>query len=219
MADIVTTTANPAHELADFTQASEPFALFESWFCEATASELNDPNAMSVASVDAGGLPNVRTLLLKGLDPAGQAMARGFVFYTNTLSAKGREFAAAPKAALLFHWKSLRRQVRIRGELARVPDREADAYYSSRPRGSRIGAWASEQSAPLANRRALEDRVAALQAKYEGLDIPRPPHWSGYRLTPTEIEFWADRPHRLHDRIVFRRASASTPWSITRLFP
>jgi pyridoxamine 5'-phosphate oxidase len=218
VADIVTTTANSGSATADFTAATEPFALFESWFAEASASELNDPNAMSVASVDADGLPNVRTILLKGLDPASES-ARGFVFYTNTLSAKGREFEAAPKAALLFHWKSLRRQVRIRGRLERVPDAEADAYYVSRPRESRIGAWASEQSAPLASRRALEDRVAALQAKFEGLDIPRPPHWSGYRLTPTEIEFWADRPHRLHDRIVFRRAGPGAAWTITRLFP
>ena len=213
MAIIVTTTTD-----GGFTSATDPFALFAAWFVEAGAAEPNDPNGMALATVDDTGLPNVRMVLLKGLDEAG-VHGRGFVFYTNTTSAKGVELAAAPYAALLFHWKSLRRQVRIRGAVTRVPDAEADTYYASRSRGSRIGAWASDQSAPLSSRKALEDRVAAFEAQFGSGDIPRPPHWSGYRVTPSEIEFWHDRAFRLHDRLHFRRATPGAPWAITRLNP
>ena len=213
MANSVTTTTD-----GDFTNATDPFALFEAWFAEATVAEPNDPNGMALSTVDAGGHPNVRMVLLKGLDDIGP-QTKGFVFYTNTTSAKGRELSATPKAALLFHWKSLRRQVRIRGAVTRVLDEEADAYYASRPRDSRIGAWASDQSAPLSSRKELEDKVAALEAKYGSATIPRPPNWTGFRVMPVEIEFWHDRPFRLHDRIVFRRADAGGAWSVTRLNP
>ncbi len=202
----------------DFTAAVEPFDLFETWFADAHAHEPNDPNAMALATVDADGLPNVRTVLLKGLDAAGPAN-RGFVFYTNTESAKGRELLAAGKAALCFHWKSLRRQVRVRGLVSTVVDAEADAYYASRPRGSRLGAWASAQSRALEGRFALEKAVALVTARYPVGDIPRPPHWSGFRVTPVEIEFWHDRPFRLHDRVVFRRANEAAPWRRERLYP
>ncbi len=211
MADVA-----PTSEFADFTQASEPFALFEAWFLDAKASEPNDPNAMALASVDAAGMPNVRMVLLKGLDTEGDQ--RGFVFYTNTTSAKGRELLGSSKAGLLFHWKSLLRQVRIRGTVTKVDDAEADAYYASRPRGSRIGAWASDQSKPLASRAVLEQAVADLDATH-GETIVRPPHWTGLRVTPLEIEFWHDRPFRLHDRIVFRRETVLAPWTKTRLYP
>ena len=217
MADIVTTTA--AQEPADdFTAAPEPFALFDAWFAQATASEINDPNAMSLATVDGHGLPNVRAVLMKGLDGP-EIPDRGIVFYTNTTSAKGFELLGTPKAAILFHWKSLRRQIRMRGAIALVSPEEADAYYATRPRGSRIGAWASDQSKPLSSRQELEDYVAALEKHYAGKEPPRPPHWHGFRLTPLEIEFWHDRPFRLHDRIVFRRASPNQAWEKTRLYP
>ncbi|MGE0856608.1 MAG: pyridoxamine 5'-phosphate oxidase [Hyphomicrobiaceae bacterium] len=202
----------------DFTLAEDPFALFEAWLREAEASEVNDPNGMALATSDAGGLPNVRMVLLKGLDPPG-AHPRGFVFYTNTESAKGRELAGNMQAALLFHWKSLRRQVRVRGAVERVQVAEADAYFSTRPRGSRLGAWASDQSRPLDSRFALEKRVAPVTARHLVGDIPRPPHWSGFRVVPVEIEFWHDRPFRLHDRVVFRRAMPAEAWSRTRLYP
>jgi pyridoxamine 5'-phosphate oxidase len=202
----------------DFTTANEPFALFATWMGEATASEVNDPNAMALATVDQGGMPNVRMVLLKGLDDAG-VLERGFVFYTNTTSAKGRELIGHPKAGLAFHWKSLRRQVRVRGPVTRVSDAEADAYYATRPRGSRIGAWASDQSQPLTDRGMLEASVAKLEAQYGEETIPRPPHWTGFRVTPLEIEFWHDRPFRLHDRIVFARPDAASAWSKTRLYP
>lgn len=218
MADIVTTTATQDYT-RDFTQATEPFTLFEEWFAQASASELNDPNALSLATVDGHGMPNVRTVLLKGLDGSERAADRGFVFYTNTSSTKGSELLSNPKAGMLFHWKSLRRQVRIRGTVALVSNEEADEYYASRPRGSRIGAWASDQSKPLASRKELEDSVASLEKHYDGLEIPRPPHWSGFRLTPLEIEFWHDRPFRLHDRIVFTRSDSKTSWEKTRLYP
>jgi pyridoxamine 5'-phosphate oxidase len=203
---------------ADFTHTDDPFSLFETWLSDATKSEINDPNAMAVASVDDDGLPNVRMVLLKGLDGP-EVQNRGFVFYTNFEGTKGRELLAHPKAALVFHWKSLERQVRVRGPVSTVTDAEADAYYASRPRLSRIGAWASDQSRPLDGRFALEARVAKFTAKYAVGDIPRPPHWSGFRVTPVEIEFWHSRPFRLHDRVVFRRASAQAPWSKLRLFP
>lgn len=207
-----------AGDNADFTAAGEPFRLFERWLEEASRTEPNDPNAMALATVDRDGLPNVRMVLLKGLDLEGSAQ-RGFVFYTNFESAKGRELIAQPRAALLFHWKSLRRQVRVRGSITEVDPAEADAYYASRPRLSRIGAWASAQSRPLEGRFALEAAVAGYTAKFGVGDIPRPQHWSGFRVAPTEIEFWHDRPFRLHDRVVFRRSSANADWSKSRLYP
>jgi len=202
----------------DFTASDEPFALFAEWFGEAEASEPNDPNAMALATVDGDGLPNVRMVLLKGVDGA-DATPRGFVFYTNLESAKGRELAATRKAALCFHWKSLRRQVRVRGLVTPASDAEADAYFASRARGSRLGAWASAQSRPLESRFALEKAVAAITARYPIGEIPRPPHWSGFRITPLQIEFWHDRPFRLHDRLVFRRPDPATPWEKQRLYP
>lgn len=197
----------------DFTEASEPFALFERWFSDATASEPNDPNAMALATVDPDGLPNVRMVLMKGWDEA------GFVFYTNTESAKGRELLSGKKAALVLHWKSLKRQVRVRGPVQIVTDAEADEYFHSRPRDSRIGAWASQQSRPLESRFALEKAVATNAAKYAIGDVPRPPHWTGFRIRPVEIEFWQDKPFRLHDRIVFRRPAPEGGWTKARLYP
>jgi pyridoxamine 5'-phosphate oxidase len=204
-------------QAGDFAAAPEPFALFESWFEEAKAHEPNDPNAFALATVDASGAPNVRITLLKGLDGAGHP-SRGFVFYTNFESAKGRELQGSGKAALNFHWKSLRRQVRVRGSVSVVSAAEADAYFASRPHGSRIGAWASQQSRPLDSRDTLEKAVAAMTAKYPG-EVPRPPYWSGFRVTPTEIEFWHDRPFRLHERVAFRRASPTDAWHKQRLYP
>ena len=205
-------------EAVDLTASEDPFALFEGWLKDAAASEVNDPNGMALATVDAAGLPNVRMVLLKGLD-TGADPTRGFVFYTNLESAKGRELTECPRAALLFHWKSLRRQVRARGPVTRVSDEEADLYFASRPRLSRIGAWASDQSRPLESRFAFEKRVASFTAKFAAGDIPRPPNWSGFRLTPVEVEFWHDRPFRLHDRVVFRRADPTHAWTKTRLYP
>ncbi|MGE0768837.1 MAG: pyridoxamine 5'-phosphate oxidase [Hyphomicrobiaceae bacterium] len=204
---------------ADFASANEPFALFERWFTEAEKTEPNDPNAMTLATADADGLPNVRMVLLKGLDAASAGSERGFVFYTNLESAKGQELRASGKAALLFHWKSLRRQVRVRGTVKPVADTEADAYFASRARGSRLGAWASAQSRPLESRFALEKAVAMVAARYPIGDIPRPPNWSGFRIVPLQMELWHDRPFRLHDRIVFRRDSPAEPWSKSRLYP
>lgn len=195
----------------DFTEASEPFALFGEWLDDATKSEINDPNAVALASVDADGLPDVRMVLLKGFD------GKGFVFYTNFESAKGVEILGTMKAAMCFHWKSLRRQVRIRGPVEIVSDAEADAYYATRPRGSRIGAWASKQSRPLESRFALEKAVAEYTARHAIGEIPRPAHWSGFRIVPNQIEFWHDRPFRLHDRVVFLRAADG--WGKTRLYP
>jgi len=197
----------------DFAEASEPFDLFRAWLAEATKSEINDPNGMAVATADTGGLPNLRMVLMKEFD------ARGFVFYTNYESAKGRELLANPQAAGLFHWKSLRRQVRFRGSVEQVTAAEADAYFASRPRDARIGAWASQQSRPLESRFALEKAVVYHGARFAVGEVPRPPYWSGFRIVPVEIEFWHDRPFRLHDRVVFRRADASQDWSRTRLYP
>lgn len=202
----------------DFTGSDEPFALFAQWLGDAERNEPNDPNAMALATVDPDGQPNVRMVLLKGVDGA-EMPSRGFVFYTNLESAKGRELAATPKAALCFHWKSLRRQVRVRGLVSSVSDGEADAYYATRARGSRLGAWASAQSRPLESRFALEKAVAAVTARYPIGEIPRPPHWSGFRIVPLEIEFWHDRPFRLHDRLVFRRADPGNRWEKQRLYP
>ncbi|MBE1202913.1 pyridoxamine 5'-phosphate oxidase [Aminobacter carboxidus] len=196
----------------DFTEAAEPFQLFASWLKDATASEPNDPTALALATVDTDGLPDVRMVLLKGFDE------HGFVFYTNFESAKGREILATMKAAMCFHWKSLRRQVRVRGPVEIVTDAEADEYFASRPRGSRIGAWASKQSRPLESRFALEKAVAEYTARHVIGEIPRPPHWSGFRIVPSQIEFWHDRPFRLHDRVVFSRA-ADGGWDKDRLYP
>jgi pyridoxamine 5'-phosphate oxidase len=197
----------------DFTEKSEPFALFDEWLAEASKTEPNDPNAMALATVDEDGLPDVRMVLLKGFD------SQGFVFYTNFESQKGREILGSMKAAMCFHWKSLRRQVRVRGPVEVVSNEEADAYYATRPRGSRIGAWASKQSRPLESRFALEKAVAEYTARYAIGEIPRPDHWSGFRIRPTSIEFWHDRPFRLHDRVVFSRDAPEGDWSKARLYP
>jgi pyridoxamine 5'-phosphate oxidase len=197
----------------DFSQEERPMELYGKWMAEAEETELNDPNAMGLATVDEQGMPNLRTVLLKDADE------RGFVFYTNLGSAKGRELLTSHKAALNFHWKSLRRQIRLRGPVQPVSDAEADAYYASRARGSRIGAWASKQSKPLESRFALEKQVAKYAARYAIGAVPRPEWWSGFRLVPLEMEFWHDRPFRLHDRILFQRATPDMPWEKTRLYP
>lgn len=205
--------ATPPPDDAEFFAAAEPFQLFLAWFKEAKAKEPNDPNAMALATVDEAGLPDVRMVLLKDVD------ARGFTFYTNAESAKGAQLAARPQAALSFHWKSLRRQVRARGPVLAVAPAEADAYFATRDRGARIGAWASDQSRPLESRFALEKRIAEYAAKFGLGDVPRPPHWTGYRLAPLSIEFWRDRPFRLHDRLVFSRAAPAGRWEKRRLYP
>jgi len=197
----------------DFTAADDPLRLFSAWLKEASASEPRDPTAMTLATVDADGAPNARMVLLKGLDE------RGFVFYTNKDSQKGRELDARPAAALMFHWKSLNRQIRIRGPAEPVTDAEADAYFATRPKQAQIGAWASKQSFPLESRLAFEKAVALYAAKYAIGSVPRPPRWSGYRIVPMLIEFWHDRPFRLHDRVEFRRAALDAPWVKTRLYP
>lgn len=197
----------------DFTGADEPFALFAAWLAEAVKSEPRDPNAMAVATIGLDGLPDVRMVLLKGYDE------HGFVFYTNLGSQKGHELEAAPKAALLFYWKTLNRQVRIRGLVERVTDAEADAYFATRPRGAQIGAWASKQSQPLESRLAFEKAIAIYTAKFGIGAVPRPPHWSGFRIIPSAIEFWHDRPFRLHDRIEFKRDHVGGAWSKTRMYP
>ena len=199
--------------IGDFTEADEPLRLFDRWFAEANRTEPADANAMALATVGADSLPNVRMVLLKGFDE------RGFAFYTNEDSQKGRELAANPQAALVFHWKSLQRQVRLRGVVSLVSDAEADAYFASRPRISQIGAWASQQSRPLESRLAFEKAVAYYTAKHLAGTVPRPPYWRGYCLQPSTIEFWQDRPFRLHDRIVFARDRPDAPWTKTRLYP
>lgn len=191
--------------------AEDPHALFESWFAEARAGEPNDAEAMALATADAAGRPSVRMVLLKGHD------ARGFVFYTNEQSAKGEQLAANRQAALLFHWKSLRRQVRVEGAVERVDPAEADAYFASRGRDSQLGAWASDQSRPLDGRDTFEARFAAMQARFADEPIPRPPHWGGFRIVPERIEFWEDRPHRLHHRRLFVRDGGGWAWSL--LYP
>jgi pyridoxamine 5'-phosphate oxidase len=196
-----------------FTERNDPFNLFTEWMADAKKSELNDPDAMALSTVDEEGLPNVRMVLMRGFDE------RGFVFYTNFESQKGQEILSAGKAAGVFHWKSLRRQVRVRGLTEAVSNAEADAYFNARPRESRIGAWASQQSRPLTARFELETAVAINTAKFGLGDIPRPPHWSGIRIKPLSIEFWHDRPFRLHDRVVFRRAAAESAWVKARLYP
>jgi pyridoxamine 5'-phosphate oxidase len=191
----------------------DPVALFGAWLAEAGKSEPNEPEAMALATVDERGWPDVRMVLLKSAD------AQGFVFYTNLESAKGRALLAHPHAGLCFHWKTIRRQVRVRGPVTQVGADEADAYFASRARDSQIGAWASAQSRPMAARFAFEREIAKYAARFALSKVPRPPHWSGFRLTPLEIEFWRDRPFRLHDRLVYRRASANEPWRIERLYP
>ena len=191
--------------------AEDPFTLFDSWFAEAKASEPNDPDAMALATADADGHPSVRMVLLKGHDE------RGFVFYTNLDSRKGGELAANPSAALLFHWKSLRRQVRIEGPVSAVSEVEANAYFASRGRTSRIGAWASDQSRPLDRRETFVERVAEVGRRFEGEEVPRPPRWSGFRVTPKAIEFWEDGEHRLHHRRLFTRNGDR--WSEGLLYP
>jgi pyridoxamine 5'-phosphate oxidase len=197
----------------DFTTTDEPLRLFGAWLTEATASEPRDPTAMTLATVDADGLPNARMVLLKGVDE------RGFVFYTNIESQKGQELGVHPKAALVFHWKSLNRQIRVRGGVEHVTEAEADAYFATRPKQAQIGAWASKQSAPLESRMAFEKAVAVYAVKYALSAVPRPPNWSGYRILPMRIEFWHERPFRLHDRIEFVRENLGGPWSKTRLYP
>jgi len=191
--------------------AVDPHALFEEWLTEARLAEPNDPEAMALATADAGGAPATRMILLKGHDE------RGFVFYTNSESRKGDELAANSRAALLFHWKSLRRQVRIEGRVEVVSDAEADAYFATRARESQLGAWASDQSRPMANRAAFEERYQALARQYDGRDVPRPPHWRGYRVAPERIEFWTGREHRLHDRRLFARTDEG--WAESLLYP
>lgn len=191
---------------------ADPFSAFAIWLAEAERTEVNDANAMALATVDADGLPDVRTVLLKGLDP------RGFVFYTNFESRKGQELSEQPKAALCFHWKSLHRQVRARGPVEKVSDAEADAYYATRPRVSRLGAWASQQSRPLDSRQTLEERVAEMEARFPDDAIPRPPYWSGFRIVPSEFEFWQDGAFRLHDRYRLVRGEGDG-WVPTRLYP
>lgn len=194
-------------------ERDDPLTLFEAWMEEARKSEPNEPNAMALATADAQGRPDVRMVLLK------EANARGFVFYTNTESAKGQELAANPNAALVFHWKAIRKQVRVRGSVSQVSDAEADAYFATRAKDSQIGAWASAQSRPMEGRFAFEKEIAKYAAKYALAKVPRPPQWSGYRIAPLEIEFWRDRPFRLHDRLVYRRDAVDKPWRTERLFP
>ena len=208
LSDLATLTAS-----LGFADRNDPFKLFAEWLEEAKKTEPNDPDAMSLATVDDEGLPNVRMVLMKGFDE------RGVVFYTNFESQKGQEILSVGKAACVFHWKTLRRQVRFRGLTEAVSAAEADAYFKSRPRDSKIGAWASQQSRPLTARFELETAVAMNTARFGIADVPRPPHWSGFRIKPVSIEFWHDRPFRLHDRVVFRRENPDGAWSKARLYP
>lgn len=197
--------------MTDPFAAADPFALFDAWYAEARASEINDSNAMALATADADGRVGVRMVLLKGHGPD------GFVFYTNQESRKADDLAANPRAALLFHWKSLRRQIRIEGHVSPVTEAEADAYFASRARDSQLGAWASDQSRPMPSREAFEQRFAEVKARYEGRPVPRPPHWSGYRVAPERIEFWLDRAFRLHERRVFTHGGEG--WDMELLYP
>jgi pyridoxamine 5'-phosphate oxidase len=206
--DLATLTAS-----LGFADRNDPFKLFAEWLDDAKKSEVNDPDAMALSTVDDEGLPNVRMVLMKEFDE------RGFVFYTNLESQKGHEILSTGKAASVFHWKTLRRQVRVRGLTERVSDAQADAYFKSRPRDSKIGAWASQQSRPLTARFELETAVAVNTARFGITDVPRPPHWSGIRIKPLSLEFWHDRPFRLHDRVVFRRENPDGAWSKARLYP
>ena len=206
-------TTRDSGEAGGISVVEKPLDLFHAWLEHAGKSEPNDPNAMAVASVDGSGLPNVRMVLLKHAD------AHGFVFYTNLESAKGQELQAQPRAALCFHWRTLRRQVRVRGLVSLVSASEADAYFATRPKDSQIGAWASAQSRTMAGRFAFEREIARYAAKFALSQVPRPPHWSGFRVAPLEIEFWRDRPFRLHDRLVYRRDTLADVWRTERLFP
>lgn len=198
---------------AEIFDQEDPFGLFASWLEDAKKKEINDANAMALATADADGLPDVRMVLLKDVSEG------GFVFYTNLESAKGEQLIANAQAALCFHWKSLRRQVRVRGRVETVSQDEADAYFASRARDSRIGAWASKQSRPLESRFALEKAVAREAARFGIGEVPRPEHWSGFRIRPLQLEFWRDRPFRLHDRMTFLRRDFSSPWTVSRLYP
>ena len=191
--------------------ATDPFLLFDEWYAEARTAEINDPDAMALATADSAGRPSVRMVLLKGHGP------EGFVFYTNRESRKGDELAANPRASLLFHWKALRRQIRIEGAIELVSNTEADAYFAARSRDSQLGAWASDQSRPLDCRATFEARFEEANARFEGRDVPRPPHWGGYRLVPDRIEYWNDRPHRLHERRLFTRSIGG--WTEGLLYP
>jgi pyridoxamine 5'-phosphate oxidase len=213
MADTSTIKDRNSLTSGDFTASAEPFRLFSEWFNDAVKAEPNDPSAMTLATVDPNGMPDARMVLMKGFDD------NGFVFYSHIDSAKGRELAANAKAALVFHWKSLRRQVRIRGTVGTVTAAEADAYFATRPKQAQIGAWASKQSQPLESRFAFEQAIAVVAAKHIIGEVPRPPGWSGWRIEPARFEFWHDRPFRLHDRIEFRRDRPGQPWSKTRLYP
>ncbi len=201
------------HIVVMIPEKSDPLELFAAWYAEAEKSEPNDPTALSLATVGPDGTPAVRMVLLKDFD------ASGFVFYTNHQSRKGEHLLAHPKAAMLFHWKSLRRQVRLEGPVAPTTAEEADEYFATRQRGSQIGAWASDQSRPLESRFALEKRVAEYAARHVIGKVPRPPHWSGFRLTPLLIEFWQDGAFRLHDRLEYRRSSRNAPWTTRTLYP
>lgn len=192
---------------------ANPLALFAAWLEEAQKSELNDPNAMALATAAANSAPSVRMVLLKEHDE------RGFVFYTNSESRKGEQLAANSQAALLFHWKSLRRQVRLEGVVTLVSAAEADTYFATRPREAQLGAWASAQSRPLASRTALEEAVKAATTRFDGQVVARPPHWQGYRLQPLRIEYWQEMPYRLHDRVLYTRASPTGDWTYARLYP
>jgi pyridoxamine 5'-phosphate oxidase len=199
-------------KISDFPHSGDPFALFALWMKEAAAKEPRDPDACALATVDAGGLPDVRMVLLKRFDE------RGFVFFTNTESTKGQELEGNLKAALVLHWKSLNRQIRIRGTVERIAATESDDYFATRPRGAQIGAWASQQSRPLDSRETLQAENERFEKKYPG-EVPRPPHWAGYRIVPLTIEFWMDQPFRLHDRLVFSRAKPGAEWKQERLYP
>ena len=193
--------------------SADPFTLFREWLADARRTEINDPTAMTLATIGLDGAPDARIVLLKGQDE------RGFVFYTNYESRKGEELSADPRATLVFHWKSLQRQIRIEGLVERVTPEEADGYFVSRPRLSKIGAWASDQSRPLAERSELERRLAEAEARFPTDDVPRPPHWSGFRVLPSRFEFWREMPYRLHDRLIFTRNGDQQAWSTDRLFP